>query len=156
MKTFFFWLWTVLVLVAWIGYSGEAVQDKVHTGSDLVFEVSPSRDLTIDAKGASIEAISGGYFLFSKPSGETIVGLPSEPPLEWEGETYYRAATEIQGGRWMIEGEETLKVHLTSPGAISARTIQSGSSVIVYSLIFVVAAFVWIVGVIFGAMLFED
>jgi len=117
-----FWIWTVVV-VGCVVLGGIAVtKDKVYTGTDIKFETG--RTLQIDAETVTFEAASSGFFVLRKESGETIIGVPTQPPLGWANSKYFVAGPqEIPGGEWLFpNGNATVKI--SSDKAVTVRAIE--------------------------------
>lgn len=125
MKRLLALVWTGLVVLGWLSASRAITQNWVHTGPDLVFNTFEGQDLAVQSKGeVTLEAVSDRLFVFSNPSGETIVGSLTEPPLGWDqGDYYHVGPTKIHDGLWMLDGGETVTVHLKSETGITATEI---------------------------------
>ena len=118
-----FWSWTTFI-VAFLVLAGNALtKDQVHTGTDINFITS--RTLQIEAETVTFEAASSDFFVLRKESGETIVGIPTPPPLGWSGSKYFTAESrEIPGGEWLFAvGSAT--VNISSGQTLTVRAVET-------------------------------
>ena len=117
-----FWIWTVVVVGCVILGGIALTKDKVYTGTDIKFKTG--RTLQIDAETVTFQAASDGFFVLRKESGETIVGLPTQPPLGWLSSKYFIAGPqEIPGGKWLFpDGTATVKI--SSDKTVTVRAIE--------------------------------
>lgn len=138
-KTIARFVWSASVVAAAILVSFAITRDRVHTGSDLKFATNEKFYLEVSGE-ANIQAASSEFFLFRKETGETLVGLPTEPPLGWDSEKYYVVGpVKIQGGQWLVEGND-ISVHIFTDGNINVTEVVADKGGIVF--VFMVATII--------------
>ena len=136
-----FWSWTVFV-VACLALAGNAfTKDRVYTGTNINF--AASRTLQIEAETVTFEAASSDFFVLRKESGETIIGIPTPPPLGWSGSKYFTAESrEIPGGKWLFAvGSAT--VNISSGQTLTVRAIETEPG-LVWLALGLLAFVVWV------------
>ena len=113
-RKFGFALWTLLVIAALTVLGYELFIPHVYTGTNIRFMTGKDRHLLITAEAPTIEVVSADFFLLRKNNGETVMGVPTDPPLGWASRTYFKAnPQQISPGYWIVQdGYPT--VHLTS------------------------------------------
>jgi len=156
-KTALFWGWTVFCVVATVLCSVFLPSsEKKYSGSNITFLTDDKRQFTINAEKVVIEAASNGFFVFQRAeSGEALVGIPTEKPLGWSGNTYYKLSpTQVSGGTWIVEKGSGVTLHLSGMGnATVQESFKEGSQAELIVLLLVVGLLIWFLGLwgFFGA-----
>ncbi len=117
-----FWSWTIFIVASLVLAGNAFTKDQIYTGTNISFETG--RTLQIEAETVTFEAASSDFFVLRKESGETIVGIPTPPPLGWSGNKYFTAESrETPGGKWLFAvGSAT--VNISSGQTLTVRAIE--------------------------------
>ena len=142
-KIFVLGIWTSLVLVALILAGVGITRDGGYTGTEIEF--ATGRHLQIEAETVTLEAASRSPFVLRKDSGETIVGVPAQPPLGWTGDNYFvYGPQEVPGGKWLFpNGYATFKI--TSEETVTVKTVETSPVTLWFVLCFLAVA-IWLLG----------
>lgn len=148
-----FWIWTVFCVVGAGLLIWFLPADQSYSGSNITLTTDDKRQLSINAESVTIEAASGSFFVLRKTSGEAIVGSPTQKPLGWDEDEYYRAEpTQVQGGEWIVEKGSDITIHLSSSGNITVQgALKSGEKALSDILLVVFAFSIWLLGCVLGS-----
>lgn len=140
-----FGIWTLLIVAGLTLMGISVTKDEIYDGTNI--ELNTGRDLQIDAETVIFEAASSNFFVLRKESGETIVGVPTQPPLGWSSNKYFIAGPqEIPGGEWLFQdGNATVKI--TSEKAVTVRVTDRDPN-ISWVLLSLLAFVIWILGIV--------
>ncbi|MFH1408029.1 MAG: hypothetical protein ABIG91_03295, partial [Patescibacteria group bacterium] len=88
---------------------------------------------------------SNGFFVFQRAeSGEALVGIPTEKPLGWSGNTYYKLSpTQVSGGTWIVEKGSGVTLHLSGNATVQ-ESFKEKAMLIVYFLM--AGVLIWFLG----------
>lgn len=142
------WIWTVFCVIV-AGLLIWLLSTSQHySGSNIIFTTDDQQQLTIDAESVTIEAVSANFFVLRRPSGETVVGTPTQKPLGWDKDEYYRVEPmKIRGGTWITEKGRNITIHLSSSSDITVQeTLKVEGKVGLCLLLVVIVFFIWLLG----------
>ena len=146
MKTLVLVCWTVFCLGG-AGLLIRLMKEPIsYTGSNITFTIGNTWQLTINAESVYVEAASSNFFLLRKLSGETIVGMPTQKPLGWGQDEYYRAGPiQVKGGTWIVE-KGIITIHFSSSDNITVqRTLKPDKEAKIITLCVVGVVVIWII-----------
>ena len=147
MKTVF-WVWTGVCVVATVlclAFLPSAEEN--YSGSNITFITDDKRQLTINAEKVVIEAASNGFFVFQRAeSGESLVGIPTEKPLGWSGNTYYKLLpTQVSGGTWVVEKGRGVTLHLSGNATVQESFKETPKAMLIVYIL-VAGVLIWFLG----------
>ena len=143
-----FWVWTVVIVLSAIGGSFLVTKDGVYTGTDIELSVGDHSFMTINgSSGITFNGASSSFFLLRQETGETIVAIPTTPPLGWHDSTYFLAGPVQIKGKWLIEkGSATVRLISDANMTIYVISKDKPMSVLIICIAVLIAWFlgIWI------------
>lgn len=149
-------LWTVFWVVLFIVVGSDFTRDRVYTGTDIEFTINRNepfhqlgdKTIEIDANEVTFEAVSSGFFIFRRESGETIVGTPAIAPLGWN-DKYFTARQEgVSSGKWSNPNGGLISVKITSQTPASIRLVEN-NKILIWIVVGMLIFFLWFFMLIF-------
>ena len=127
MKKIAFWIWTALCIAGAITIITLSNRDVIKTGEDIVLTISDTSVLVIN-KEATLEAASPDFFVLRKLTGEVINGIPTEIPLGWKSEAYYKTEPMTVQGEWLVEKGSNITIQISAEESMSVRVALKENS----------------------------
>jgi hypothetical protein len=142
-KKIAFWLWTLICLAGIVVAGIMTTRDRVYNGTNIKFNTG--RTLQISADTVTFQAAASNFFVLRKETGETIVGVPTQPPLGWSGTKYFVAGPQIiPGGTWLFP-VGSASVIITSDTAVTVNVVEPEAGLLWFLMMFL-GAIVWGLG----------
>jgi len=144
-------LWTVMIIFGVYVAGNTYIKDQVYNGTEITFDSA-----TLDGyhyfaieDPATVEVSSDHFFVF-RNGQEFLIGLPSQPPADWESGNYFYVKQDVSGdGEWWGVLVDTVDLRVTSDELVTVRLIPNyAGEWLIYGF---VAFLVWIVGILLFA-----
>ena len=144
-----FWIWTVLVFFFAITIGNDVSSAQTYTGTEI--SISGLQTIVIDAETATVQAGSPDFFVL-RQANELIAGMPSQPPLGSELDTYFTfGPQQVSGGKWVFEsGSAALNISSSEPISVTQLPLDG-----IWTGVFVIALLVWVCVSLIGSMVFD-
>ena len=146
--------WTCIVLLATAAIVKSIVSPKVYQGHRVRFEATSGHFLELE-QPVKVEAGWDAYFgliPYGTDQDPTFEGKPSERPLGFHSDVYYKASDEFAPGQLEItEGTAEFRVEAldSETESVSVKVLQTEDSKLTTYIVSVILAFlVWIIGML--------